>query len=496
MAYQWDMIASDPPAMRLYNNVFGDTDNEDGDHAYLIDAFLTPIHDIPGIPSRYAAEESEGRVLYIRGAPEAWESGMMRAIFGLWGRVEKLPVMISLSAEKTFRWVVMGTEEQALIAMDKLHGRVLEHSCLMISKSLPPGRTITLVNKAALAEQPEIGEGEDEDDEDPKTPMPKLYHGHPPSIVDTSDQKTPTQPKFPETKIVEIEVEESDDGEEIKSPEIPQPNQTPLTSPAKEEKKDTFVTQAASWANIAGAASPGTRVIDLKPEYKSTPTGPRLKPVGRIPSVTRSIDQDAARLVFLLNLPSTITPTDITNAVKEGPLVKMQFGFDAEVGSRYCGVIFQYARDAAAFEEILDMEKRESKPERFRFIVDHARSEQVMGIEDTLKAMGPPMYATRRLTIVKAGFFFMLGQRQLKDICEKLVGEECVQLIWLYNGGNATVVFTDVSAAVRVKRDFDRKATHALSGGEGSEAIWAGVLTTFSKDPCVFPLELKTTIHE
>jgi len=67
-------------------------------------------------------------------------------------------------------------------------------------------------------------------------------------------------------------------------------------------------------------------------------------------------------------------------------------------------------------------------------------------------------------------------------------------MIWLYNGGNATVVFADVASAVKVKKELDKRASSAGEPG-GESAIWAGLHTTFSKDPCVFPLELKTAMQ-
>jgi hypothetical protein len=499
MAYQWDIVVHDAPQMVLYNDVLESSgqEQEDGEHTYLTESFLTPTHSIPGIPFQYAVEQIEGRALYLGGAPKGWQSDTVRSIFRLWGTVEKLPVLISLSAETTFRWVVMGNNAEAMMAMEKLHGRKHEHGCLIISMSLPPGRTLTLVKKELLPHQPVIDLYEDPE----KTPMPQLFHGHPP-IFDTSDEKTPTITAF------EFRVEDTDAGEvrnvedlysgedlysaeDIETPEVQQPSKfSPMASPVKEAAPAPPI---SSWAAITASANPDTKVIDLKPEQRAA--APRLKPVGRIPSVTRTDRKDNRRLVFLFNLPSTITATDISNAVIEGPLVKIQFGIDDNTKKRFCGVIFQNSHDAAAFQESLDKERRLSKPERFRFIVDHARDEQT-GFEGAIKAMGPPMFATRRLTIVKAGFFFMFGERQLKDMCDKLVGEDAVQLIWLYNGGNATIVFTDVSAAIKIKNEFDRRAFRAQTKAEGAYAIWAGVTTTFSKDPCVVPLELKTNLRD
>jgi hypothetical protein len=95
--------------------------------------------------------------------------------------------------------------------------------------------------------------------------------------------------------------------------------------------------------------------------------------------------------------------------------------------------------------------------------------------------------------MVKKGFFFVLTERRLTALCHKTAGEEKVQLVWLYNGGNATVVFSDVAAAIKMKAELDRLTAGAgLPGGQ--PAAWAGLQTTFSKDPCQVPLELKTAI--
>lgn len=257
-------------------------------------------------------------------------------------------------------------------------------------------------------------------------------------------------------------------------------------------KPNLFVPQTTSWANIASAAMPETLVVELNPVHKRQ----RLVPQGRqksISSINREED-DQLRVVFLLNLPNNLTLQDISDGIKEGALVKIVFGHDEETSSRYAGVIFQHAYDAEAFQKVLIRERIDSRPYRFRFIVDVTRG-PAFPVDEAIKAMDPPTNASRRLTIVKAQFFFMFGERELKHLCEKLVGEENIQLIWLYNGGNATVVFADVASAVKVKKELDRRASKA---GEpaGESAIWAGLHTSFSKDPCVFPLELKTAMHD
>jgi hypothetical protein len=104
--------------------------------------------------------------------------------------------------------------------------------------------------------------------------------------------------------------------------------------------------------------------------------------------------------------------------------------------------------------------------------------------------MGPPTYATRRLTIVKSRFFFIFKEPQLKALCEKEVGPDAIQVIWLYNGGNATVVFAKVADAVKVKQRLD-----ALSDAAEESSHFYGLQTSFSKDPCVQDIHFISDLH-
>jgi len=277
------------------------------------------------------------------------------------------------------------------------------------------------------------------------------------------------------------------------APIVPAPPAS-TSSPAPTTSDQPFIPVAASWASIASAANPSTNVVELHPQRAVS--GHRLQPIGRIPSVVRTEAESQAeqmRVVFLLNLPNNITLQDVSNAVKEGPLVKILFGQDEDAKTRFSGVIFQYAKDAEMFHNVLMRERMDSRPDRFKFVVDCVRGD-AFPADETIRAMADPkINASRRLTMVKKGFFFVLTERRLTALCHKTVGEEKVQLVWLYNGGNATVVFSDVAAAIKMKAELDRLTAGAgLSGGQAS--AWAGLQTTFSKDPCQVPLELKTAL--
>jgi hypothetical protein len=105
--------------------------------------------------------------------------------------------------------------------------------------------------------------------------------------------------------------------------------------------------------------------------------------------------------------------------------------------------------------------------------------------------MGPPNFATRRLTIVKSRFFFVFKEPQLRALCEKETGEGAIQVIWLYNGGNATVVFAKVEDAIAVKKRLD-----SLRDAADPASHFAGLQTTFSKDPCVQEIHFISDLHD
>ncbi|RDW76050.1 hypothetical protein BP5796_06871 [Coleophoma crateriformis] len=256
---------------------------------------------------------------------------------------------------------------------------------------------------------------------------------------------------------------------------------------------------APTWADVLGQpSSPSHSRIDIAPErHRAKPsTAPRrLVSVGRIPEVedirsiresseeTEESQDEQMRVVFLLNLPQTITVTNISDAIKEGPICSIRFGHDDDEDTRYAGVIFQYANHASAFIQVLLKEKAASTPGRFKFCADVALGDP-FPLTDTLRQMGPPEYASRRLTLVKKAFFFINGERQLRTMCENLVGAENIQKIFLYNGGNATIIFAEVQAAIKMKRAFEDKVW--------KERDWEGLQIDYSKDPCEVALRFIT----
>ena len=256
----------------------------------------------------------------------------------------------------------------------------------------------------------------------------------------------------------------------------------------------------SSWANIAAPAANASEnlVFNLHLEKNSGSAAPRIQgPMN--PDVIahqqgESIEEQL-RTVIIFNLPQTITLQDVSDAISEGPVLMIQFATDVDNGNRYVGIVFQYAEHAKAFREILLQERIESQPGRFRFVVEVGEERLSYPYDELLEDMEPPMNGTRRLTIVKKAFFFAFTKRELRKACSRIVGADKIQLIWLYNGGNASVVFADVKSAVAVKTKFDKMAANRARFGTNMVSF-EGLSTNFSKDPCFTSMNLYTDIPE
>ncbi|KAJ8065882.1 hypothetical protein OCU04_004983 [Sclerotinia nivalis] len=509
----------------------------EGKDVYITYANIHPSTHVPGIPSPYSQEQLERRALYISGFPAEWQTPAFRRIFQIYGTVEKCPVIFDLASQSTFRFVVMETREECLRARDSVHGFVLERHTIFTAEALPSSSLLRLYSlglNTLVLNTPNSQIEDEEDDEDDvevgdldikqengAINKPYIYGS---GTLDQT-QITHRHPSPPQIKLPTVSVHEADTENEsqpptrkhrptplnltgltnktsrrtspLLPPQSPFPTQTNFPSiPETEDDPHSltttttptptqpiFQTQANTWAAIVSSASPSHRNVDLHP---STPrSGRRLTSIGRIPTLPsiKPIHEPLshqARVVLILNIPGTITLSDISNAVREGPVVCIRFGIDSDTSRRFSGIVFQHAQDAQMFYNVLRAERDENMPSRFRFLADAVRGDPFPINEDIL-AMGAPTYASRRLTIVKKAFFFAFTGRNLQTLCEKEVGRENVQLVFVYNGGNATVVFAEVRAAIKMKARLERLREGA---GNGTSSIYEGLQVTFSKDPC------------
>jgi hypothetical protein len=448
-------------------------------------------------------------------------------------------MLIDTTSEFTFRWVIFPTKAQAQVAKAKVHEMQFQDGELLVMPALTPGRSI-IVDWAFFEpcfggyflDEDETegngGDGNNDHSPPPDPPAASSGHGHPaPPAKDKGKVKSPAiTPKIDNTK-------QAASGAQKAATSITDPaiitsalaaNQkdssapsTPTASPsaASSSSSDTvtpraaptaapgeFITQAATWANIANIASasntdPNARVIDLQLTRRAL--GPRLKSVGRIPSVGSTLDHsegqvEQQRCVFLTNLPVDITLQQVSDAIHEGPIHSISFGkINEETKTRGAGIVFHFAVDAERFVGILNQERAYNNPRRFGFIVDVRRSPFLE--DDIIRQMNAPIWASRRLTLVKSQLFLAIKTEGLRELCYKEVGEVKVQLVHCYNGGNATVVFANVMSAIKMKDKLDKMCAGAGMPG-GPAQVWAGLQTTFSKCPCATPLLLLTSLEK
>ncbi|KIX04473.1 uncharacterized protein Z518_05343 [Rhinocladiella mackenziei CBS 650.93] len=104
-----------------------------------------------------------------------------------------------------------------------------------------------------------------------------------------------------------------------------------------------------------------------------------------------------------------------------------------------------------------------------------------------LQRMAPPINERRRLTFARQQLFTngMSEERFKRDLIE-LVGRHNIELVWLFNTGNATVVFSSTVIARIVRDDFLRRSRN---GGP-----YQDIQIGFSHDPCERPMNLITQI--
>jgi hypothetical protein len=524
MAY--DIAFSHTPHIELLDNIL--REEVGGHNTWITEETLHTGCCIPAIPAAYRREQQEERAVQVQGIPPGWQHRPFKLLVQNFGEVEKVACLISFGSKDTFRWAIMATAEEAENLLIGMHEMMFQGGCLATSMALPPGRTIHLLQPLSHAPA-----------RVPRTPPYTPHHGlgtsaisghsSPVLSVDPKEKGNENVPPVGDFSIPAVKAKSVAIPKEFTpSPRAPEfapasciasiskealrplstfalsaTEQYPISDSQAEpapgpEKR--FVPLASSWATVASAANPSTNVVELRPT-RSVPG--RLRPVGRIPSVVRTerrnapipeLQSEKMRVVFLLNLPNNLTLQDVSNGVQEGPLVQISFGFDEVEQARFAGVVFQYARDAELFHQVLLKEKAESRPERFRFIMEAVRGDPFPS-DERIKAMADPnINASRRLTMVKKGFFFVCGERHLIQLCNNTVGEENVQLVWLYNGGNATVVFSNVGSAMKMKAELDKLTAGAGLPG-GKPAVWTGLQTTYSKDPCQVPLVLTTALN-
>lgn len=251
---------------------------------------------------------------------------------------------------------------------------------------------------------------------------------------------------------------------------------------AKDNKPDWAKT---AWARFAaeGSEEEGKQVpTDEKPaasQDKGLEEGNASVPED---STLNESTTKVLRGVQVLGLPKTWTLRDVTREVTEGPLMHVSL-HDAPNDTKYAYLIFLKAEAAMKFvkksaEIMLRMGARQScygPGVSVDFGVALADNECV-----------PQMFGRgavrRRLTFSRKGLFTKVAPSKFYHDVADVVGGRNIELVWLFNAGNGTVVFGNIAHAAEALEWFRAKASHA--------GPYSGVAVSYSPDPCeaVLPL--------
>ncbi len=359
------------------------------DDIYVTNQKLVIGKDYPSIPSKYAQACEEKRALNVFNIPDHWTPAVVVKLFSAWVECVASPTIISLPTRTIFRWVVMIDNGAACSVKERLHGMRAGTDQLLLSWPYPPGPTHSVVSREIaefyikIKQEKEAATAKTQRHPTPRpetsasntlavqSPVQAAKRKSPPNpIMADSDRKPTTDSNVesvahdiatiniipPTPAVEEYPTDESPSSDDADMLVVGKRSVNASQQPVAAAASSSFIPAVDTWARIATAAVPKNSVIDIKPSLRSM-SGPRLNPVGRIPSLSgmkvgNEPMVEQMRLVFLLNLPTSVTLQEISDAIIEGPLMKIQFGHNEEDGSRYAGIIFQYARDAEKFCQV------------------------------------------------------------------------------------------------------------------------------------------------
>ncbi|RMD39370.1 hypothetical protein DV735_g5767, partial [Chaetothyriales sp. CBS 134920] len=240
-----------------------------------------------------------------------------------------------------------------------------------------------------------------------------------------------------------------------------------------------------SWASIAAK-----RVVDKNNKWiKFGPSDGVKNQVsesgggGEIQGTTVDGSDKDMRVIWISAWGDSRPLSDVTAVLSHGPIFSMIYSPEDDA---VC-VIFEHASSArAVFEDENYHQQREGVS------MFGGRCTVLSGFpypeDEEIRRMASPVYERRRLTFVRSQLFgHGLTQERFQQDIEQEVGAKNIELIWLFNTGNATVVFTSTANARRVRDQFRAKARQ--------KGPYRDVQVSFSHDPCEKPMNLITQIH-
>ena len=196
-------------------------------------------------------------------------------------------------------------------------------------------------------------------------------------------------------------------------------------------------------------------------------------------------EEDQRRTVEVYHLPKSYTLRHLTNKIHEGPLILIEMIDEREGNTKCAMIVFMKAEDAKSF--VL-------KNEAIRAEMGENQSCYGPGVNvgwgnpypkpEGVFLMEGKGGARRRLTFSGRQLFSRIRPAQFYLDIAALAEKKNIELVWLFNSGNATVVFSNIGTAVALKEWFQEKSS--------KPGPYQGATVTFSADLCEAHIPLVT----
>lgn len=248
-----------------------------------------------------------------------------------------------------------------------------------------------------------------------------------------------------------------------------------------------------TWAKVAATPAPeptGADIMASSSSHSTQPTRPK-NAVGPSHPDLNEPPAEQRRVVWVRGCSKETTLRFISEKINEGALMSILFDVDpmdsSNADSRAACVIFHRAAHAQEFIEANQTLEKETGVCRYGtgYSIEPGLS---WPADDEIRAMSTYPHQRRRLTVVGKGLFLRVPRKRFEADITKIAGECNVELVWLYNHGNATVVLASVKVARVV---HDRLIARARSGGP-----YGGAIVTYTADPCETTMVLSTQLRE
>ena len=248
-----------------------------------------------------------------------------------------------------------------------------------------------------------------------------------------------------------------------------------------------------TWANVAALPKttikqPVTTIVLANKKMKKPvlPNNP-ASTHGARPNPTEPSSMQK-RVVFIRNCGERITVRKITASIKEGPLMSIVLENSDDFPPQVACIIFYAAKDALEFKEKIDRLEREEGRTLYG-----PKANVILGPlwpeDDDIRSMHwvEGGKERRRLTFSGPGTFDRVSRSEFVKDNEDAVGPRNIELVWLFNKGNATVIYTSVQVARTARQVFLEKAE--------KNGPYQSVKVDFSLDPCRKAFKLVTQMR-